>query len=197
VRRATLSEFDKLWSDIEERSRRWAIPIVQDKLELEHVFNLIKGCESYLEIGTAEGNGLYVLAHALAQYPNIAIVDFGEKHTADPRNEVIKRLFDNGIGVREILGNSHTVVGKVIRAESDYELEKYDVVFIDAGHSYEDVIADATAYGHLATKFIIFHDIQLQPVHAAFDWYCKQNPQFKVSTFINSREYGYGIVEVE
>lgn len=191
-----MKTFDELWRDLQERTRRLAIPIVQEYKELEYVFNLIKGCSSYLEIGTAEGNGLYVLAQALAQYPSIDIVDFGEKHTHAPRAEVLKKLFDIGIGVREIYGNSHSVVGQVIRADSRGELDKSEVVFIDAGHTYEDVIADAIAYGHLATKYIIFHDICLPPVKAAVEWYLKQNPQFKYHEFINSPSYGYGIIEV-
>lgn len=191
-----MKTFDELWRDIEERSQRWCIPIVQDKEELRHVFNLMHGCKSYLEIGTAEGNGLYILAQNMAQYPHLTIVDYGEKHTHEPRTEVIKYLFDLGIGVREVYGNSHCVIGEVIRSDSSYDLERYEVVFIDAGHAYEDVVSDAIAYGHLATKYIFFHDIQLPEVRKAFDWYCGQNPQFKRSEFINSPTFGYGILEV-
>ena len=206
-----MTDFEKLWSDLEERSRRWAIPIVQNYQELEYVFNLIKDseCESYLEVGTAEGNSLYVLAQALKKKPGIfihfneadeemgsttrplvqvcEIVDFGETHTKKPREEVISILRGQDICITENYGNSHNTEAKY---------GEYDIVLIDAGHSYEDVIADARAFGHLANKYIIFHDIQLPPVKAAFDWYCKQNPQFKVSSFINSESFGYGILEV-
>lgn len=187
--------FDKLWHDIVERSQRFSIPIVQDYKELEYVFNLLKTCGSYLEVGTAEGNGLYVLAHALsrsgldnANNPYIEIIDFGEKHTDLPRREVLNKL---DYGICQHLGNSHSadIVGKTT-------LEKYDAVFIDAGHSYEDVIADAIAYGHLATKYIFFHDIQLPPVRKAYEWYAAQNPQMKKSEFINSPNFGYGILEI-
>lgn len=192
--------FDELWRDLEERSRRWAIPIVQDYKELEYIFNLIKGCESYLEVGTAEGNSLYILSHALRPEANITIVDFGEKHTGPARKEVTDKLEHRPIGLgvdgllnnllREVYGNSHCVdVFKKVPNE-------YDVVFIDAGHTYEDVIADAIAYGHLATKYIIFHDIQLPAVRKAFNWYLAHNPQFKHHEFINSTTYGYGIIEV-
>jgi hypothetical protein len=202
--------FDELWRDLEERSRRWAIPIVQDYKELEYVFNLIKGCGSYLEIGTAEGNGLYVLSHAIKLGGKISIIDFGEKHTAAARQEVCDILteghnkliykgdepsYDKEMAKpphypHVLLGNSHSVE---IRK---WTLGMYDVVFIDAGHTYEDVIADAIAYGQLATKYIIFHDICLPPVKTAVEWYLKQNPQFKYHEFINSETYGYGIIEV-
>lgn len=184
-----IKTFDELWRDLQERSRRLAIPIVQDYKELEYVFNLIKGCKSYLEIGTAEGNGLYVLSHALESDAKIRIVDYGEKHTKAPREEITRRLpyYD------EYLGNSHNsqIIAEALALEVDYE-----VVFIDAGHSYEDVIADSVVYGHLATKYIIFHDICLPPVKAAVEWYLKQNPQFKYHEFINSTTYGYGIIDV-
>lgn len=176
-----MKTFDELWADILERCERYQFQLVQDKEELRHIFNLTRGCGSYLEVGSAEGNSLYILGQDIQR---IDIIDLGESHTFAPRNEVIKEL-----GVVEILGNSHNA--DVIKKASTY-----DCVFIDAGHSYEDVIADAIAYGHLASKYIFFHDIQLPPVRAAFDWYCIQNPQFKVSTFINSETFGYGILEV-
>ncbi len=188
--------FEELWRDLEERSRRWAIPIVQDYKELEYIFNLIRGCESYLEIGTAEGNGLYVLSHALAPNARIEFIDFGEKHTEEARNEVLDRMPQKAWAT---LGNSHSekvlksILGTVCGRD---EFVYFDTVFIDAGHTYEDVIADSIAYGHLATKYIIYHDICLPEVRKAYDWYLAQNPQFKHHEFINSTTYGYGIIEV-
>ncbi len=185
--------FDKLWTDIEERSQRWAIPIVQDKIELEYVFNLMKGCKSYLEVGTAEGNGLYVLSHALADDACVQAIDFGESHTKAPRDEVTGKWSR----YYETLGNSHDA--EIISCtcfDKENGLASFEIVFIDAGHTYEDVIADAIAYGHLATKYICFHDIQLPPVRKAYEWYAAQNPQMKKSEFINSETYGYGILEI-
>lgn len=186
-----MKTFDELWKDIEERSKRWCIPIVQEYKELEYVFKLIKGCKSYLEIGTAEGNGLYVLSHALSDDAFIEYVDFGEKHTKAARDEVCAKIKQRAVDNH---GNSHYAF--IINQMCSREIDR-DVVFIDAGHTYEDVIADAIAYGHLATKYIIFHDICLPPVKAAVEWYLQQNPQFKYHEFINSPSYGYGIIEVQ
>lgn len=192
-----MKTFEELWRDIQERARRWAIPIVQDYKELEYVFNLIKGCDSYLEVGTAEGNGLYVLSHALSPIATIRVIDFGEKHTSPARNEAIERIPQKRF-VEQYLGNSHSkeILDCMEIEYGESGLQRFDVVFIDAGHSYEDVIADAIAYGHLATKYIIFHDIQLEPVRNAVNWYRTQNPQFKYHEFINSPSFGYGILEV-
>lgn len=185
-----MKTFDELWQDILERCDRFSFPLVQDKEELRFIFNLIQGCASYFEVGTAEGNSLYILAHALKEDSYIKVLDYGEPHTAAARDEAMKRIPHTRI--KELYGNSHDA--KVIFMGQ--ESIPVDVVFIDAGHSYEDVVADAIAYGHLATKFIIFHDIQLPPVKAAFEWYCAQNSQMKASTFINSPTFGYGILEV-
>lgn len=179
--------FDELWKDIEERSQRWSIPIVQNKEELRHVFNLMKDCKSYLEVGSAEGNSLYILSSALIPNSVVKYIDYGEEHTKAPRNEILSYFYYTPA----LLGNSHS--NEIIHQICS---EQFDCVMIDAGHAYEDVIADAIAYGHLATKYIFFHDIQLPEVRKAFDWYCAQNPQFKRSEFINSTNYGYGILEV-
>lgn len=186
-----MKTFDELWRDLQERTRRLAIPIVQEYKELEYVFNLIRGCNSYLEIGTAEGNSLYVLSHTLCDNAEVRIIDFGEKHTKVARDEASGKL--RTAHYQELLGNSHNAE---IISGSQPVGDGYQVVFIDAGHTYEDVIADAIAYGHLATKYIIFHDICLPPVKAAVEWYLKQNPQFKYHEFINSTTYGYGIITV-
>lgn len=174
--------FDKLWDEVIKRSDG-RFPVVQDKEELRHIFNLMQGCKSYLEVGTAEGNSLYVLKHAVEPNGIIEIVDLGEEHTT-ARNEIM------GHRVIPHYGNSHDV-----RIVNEVGMNSFDIVLIDAGHEFEDVVADAIAYGRLARKYIFFHDIQLSPVKAAFDWYCRANPQFKVSTFINSEKFGYGILE--
>jgi hypothetical protein len=37
---------------------------------------------------------------------------------------------------------------------------KYDIVFIDAGHKYEDVINDITKFSPLCNDILLFHDIR-------------------------------------
>lgn len=174
-----MSVFDKLWREICERSSFF--PVVQEYSELEYVFNLIEGCESYLEVGTAEGNSLYVLSHSLKLGANITFVDFGEKHTELPRQWVLEQVKN----VKPVYGNSHDT--KVI----EQAMGKYDAVLIDAGHSYDDALQDAINYGPMAKKYIIFHDVNLPAVRKAFDEYAQGKTSHIIS---NSPTFGYGII---
>lgn len=190
-------EFDDLWRFVVKRSA--GFPVVQEYHELKHVFGLIYGCKSYLEVGTAEGNSLYILYHALKESARIRYVDLGERHTKGPREAVIEYLKERGpTNIDGYLGNSHeaSIMYSVIwQTHSGVEL--FDAVLIDAGHTYEDVIADASAYGWMASKYIIFHDICLPEVAKAFDWYCKQRPDCEAYKFINSETFGYGIMRIK
>lgn len=183
--------FDTLWKDIEFRCHSKDFPMVQNREELEHVFNLMQGCDSYLEVGTAEGNSLHVLAHALKPSAHITYVDLGEKHTEPKRREVEDGLKKDGYDVRGILGNS--VHREVIERASD---RLYDVVLIDAGHSFDEALSDAKNYGELAKKYLIFHDVCLPDVNRAFSIYIVNlRPKRNHYKFIRSESFGYGIIE--
>lgn len=174
-----MSKFNKLWNDIKDRC-----PVtVQNREELEYVFNLIQGFESYLEVGTAEGNSLHVLSGALTEHAKITYVDFGEKHTTPYRDAIVSKLKN----VTAVLGNSHDP--EVVRKADG----KYDVVLIDAGHSFDDVIQDARNYGKMAKKYILFHDINLPPVAEAFAIYQKETG-YKSYRISNSETFGYGVM---
>lgn len=190
--------FDDLWRFICKRSE--GFPVVQEYHELEYVFNKMQGFSSYLEVGTAEGNSMYVLSHALnnEMWCPIWFVDYGESHTKLHRDEILSLLpqakYSNAI--RPIYANSHHPKA-VLGMETDEGVMRFDCVMIDAGHTYEDVIADAIAYGSLATKYIFFHDIMLPEVGKAFDWYCKQRPECNSYRIVNSETFGYGIMEIK
>lgn len=161
---------------------------MQEPSELEHIFNLMLGCTSYLEIGTAEGNSLYVLAHAMKPDSHITCVDFGEKHTRPHAQAVIGSLVMDGYDVRAIMGNSHDK--DIIEQATD---RQYDVVLIDAGHSYEDVMADARNYAPLAHKYVFFHDVQLPEVERAFKEY-QLETGLRGYTVISSKTFGFGVI---
>lgn len=180
--------FEELWQEI---TKRPGVVTVQDHDELEHVFNLIGGCESYLEVGTAEGNSLFVLARALKACSPITYIDYGERHTIGPRDEVLNKLVEEGHQITAVHGDSNDY------ATYNHVCNKrFDVVFIDAGHDDFNVAIDALFYAALATKYIIFHDVQLPDVSRVFDWYCKQFPHRKFYRVVNSVNFGYGIIYV-
>lgn len=185
-----MKEFSELWDWVVKRTNHGVIT-VQERIELEHVFNLMKdcNCESYLEVGTAEGNSMYVLG----QIPDkIHYIDIGEEHTKAPRTEVTTSLTKDGKNIGSFLGDStdpETMPSKII--------QEYDCVLIDGGHDFATVLSDAIMYAPLAKKYVFFHDIQLPEVRAAVEWFVKRWKLGKYSTFINSDTFGYGIIEVE
>lgn len=181
-------QFEEAWNYIVKRSKAAAIPVVQDRTELEYVFNLMKDCNSYLEVGTAEGNSLYVLANAMPKGSEITYIDWAEPHTEGPRNAILEQLKDYKI--TPIHGDSNDLF-TLNRLDG-----MYDAVLIDAGHDDFNVAIDAMLYGPMARKYIIFHDIQLPDVNRAFEWYCRQRPDCKNYRVVNSETYGYGILEV-
>ena len=177
--------FDTLWRFVLRRH----ITVVQECSELEHVFNLIQGCGSYLEIGTAEGNSLYVLAHALKPGAKITSVDLGENHTRPYVNEVIG-----------LLNPEYTVArytGDSTKPDTYPQMEKHEVVLIDGGHDYDTVLSDCRMYAPLATKYLLFHDVMLPDVRRAMnDFLNNFSTAWHYSEFINSPTMGYGIVEI-
>jgi hypothetical protein len=181
ARRKTLLEFDDLWQFITKRRPF----VVQTYNELGHVFDLIRGCESYLEIGTAEGDSLYVFSHALKPGAKITSVDLGELHTKAAVNEVFQ-LISSKHKVALYTGDSrdaHTYPNK----------EQHEVVFIDGGHDYETLWSDIRMYGPLATKYLIFHDVKLPSVKRAVDEYVKQTG-CNYYEFLDSEDKGMGII---
>lgn len=184
-----MKEFTELWDYIFRRSMKAGIPVVQDQTELEYVFNLMKECTSYLEVGTAEGNSLYVLANAMPEGSDITYIDLGEPHTTPHRNEILDQL--KNYKIKPIHGDSNDISTLISRDKI-----QFDAVLIDAGHDDFNVAIDAFFYGPLATKYIFFHDIQLPDVNRAYEWYCRQRPECKNYRIVNSENFGFGVIEV-
>lgn len=182
-----MKTFNELWRFITQQ--RPGVITVQERSELEHVFNLMQGCQSYLEVGTAEGNSLYVLSHALREDAAIEYIDLGELHTFAAREEMIAKI-------KQV---THAVLGDSTHKDTYDCLEnkQFDCVLIDGGHDYTTVLSDAMLYAPLATKYIFFHDIQLPEVRAAVEWWHKRWQLGKYTEFINSNSFGYAVIEVQ
>lgn len=176
--------FDDLWEFVKAHCKILA----QEKSEMVEIFNLMKDAESYLEIGTAEGNSLYVFGHALKKGSDITYVDGAEKHTQKYREGILNRMGD--YKVMGCHGNSHDPA--IIKQAQE---RRYDIVFIDAGHTYNDVMQDARNYAPLADKYIFFHDVQMPEVMQAYNDWLKESGRTGY-TIIKSIGYGYGVVKV-
>lgn len=182
-----MKSFDDLWADILKRCDDMSFPLVQEKSELLHVYELMEGCKTYLEVGSAEGNSLHVLGYVVSDY--IDYIDLGEEHTKDKRQLVVDELVNLGKRVTGYIGdstNKSTLPNK----------KKYDCILIDGGHDYDTVLSDCMMYAELATKYVFFHDVQLLPVSEAIEFYLKRWPIGKYRTFINSDSFGFGILEI-
>ncbi len=179
-----MSGFNTLWDFITKRRAF----VVQEREELEYIFKLIQGCESYLEVGTAEGDSLYVLSHALKPSSRITSVDLGEAGTRVLVAQVIQLLIPvHSVGVYR--GNS-------MDAATYPNKQKHDVVLIDGGHDYDTVKSDISMYAPLATKYLLFHDIKLPGVKQAVDEYVSMGG-VKYHEFVKSPTMGFGIIEVQ
>lgn len=184
-----MQPFNEAWNFIVKRSTDMAMPVVQDREELEYVYNLLSQCKSYLEVGTAEGNSLYVLANAMPKGSDVTYIDWAEEHTKEKRNFILQKLDDYNITPVHGDSNDYATLNRV-------KDKRFEAVLIDAGHDDFNVAIDALFYAPLATKYIIFHDIQLPDVARVFDWYSRQIPQRRFYKIVNSESYGFGVIEV-
>lgn len=176
-----MTEFDELWKWARNRGS-----FQQEYTELKHIFDLMKSCDcqSYLEVGCAEGNSLYILTHATIR---ASYIDIDEDHTRQARNDVLWALSKH---VTSYHGDS--------RDSKTHEFSgRYDCVLIDGGHDYETVLSDSKMYGLLADKYIFWHDVQLPEVKKAIEKFMTEHNPGQYSTFINSVSYGYAICEVK
>lgn len=181
--------FKENWDFIVNRSQEAAIPVVQNEEELEHVFQLLRNCASYLEVGAAEGNSLYVLTKAMPAGSEVTYIDYGENHTTPHRNFILDNLTSYNITAVHGDSNDYSTAKNVAG-------QMFDAVLIDAGHDDFNVAIDALFYGPMARKYLIFHDIQLPDVNRVFEWYSKNNPNCKSYRVVNSTHYGFGIIVV-
>lgn len=178
-------KFNELWDFAQANCK----VLAQEKIELATVFSMMLGCDSYLEIGSSEGNSLYILGHALNTGGNITYVDRNENHTRPWREPKEKLLAEHGYNITPIHGNTHDPDS--IRLAG---LKRYDCILIDAGHTYDDVIQDARNYAPLADKYIFFHDIRIPETMRAFlDWL--EETKATAHLIVNSKKYGFGVVK--
>lgn len=177
--------FESKWDFIFRRRAN----VVQERSEMEYAHSLIEACkpESYLEIGTAEGDSLFVFGSLLPEHGHIHWIDKAEKQTQFLREQSEKMLAPRAI-------TSYRGLSTDVDARVGVQRRMFDVVYIDGGHDYETVLADCRNYVPLARKLVLWHDIQMPDVKRALDEYMNGKPY---ETFINSDTMGYAILKVK
>lgn len=114
----------------------------------------------YLEIGSYAGESLYYLSQILPKGSIITLVDLGDNPHARMKlmKEVGPHVFNTyGHKINLISGDSRDpeVVNSVLYYNDG---ARYDLVFIDANHTFEFAIEDFKNYRDKA-NWIVFHDI--------------------------------------
>lgn len=143
----------------------------QDEDELNGFIALLKSerVESYLEIGSREGDTFYDVVRTLPVGSHAVAVDlpgalWGKRTTGKQLYKAADALRLKGYVVTVILGNStNEKVVEAIRSHGPF-----DAALIDGDHRYEGAQADWLHFGSMA-RLVAFHDIvghgQAERVH--------------------------------
>ena len=127
---------------------------------------------SFLEIGAWKG--LWGIAFSefcnmyniKGKYVTLTMV------SQDPNNQGLYKSLDyiTSRGVETHLIDENTMADGVLTKVTQYT-PNYNIVFIDADHSYNAVMSDIKNFSPLATDILMFHDIRPRETTAAFGVY--------------------------
>ena len=141
-------------------------PIFQVREEISGLMKILedKNPKVVLEIGTANGGSLFLLAHSASEDAVVIGVDlpggpFGGE-CSQPCLRLIRSFKRGKQKIFLVRSDSHRLE-TLSNIEDILDGRKIDVLFIDGDHSYEGVKKDYEMYRRLVEKdgIIIFHDI--------------------------------------
>lgn len=161
-----------------------------------------------LEIGTAKGGTLFLLTRAAADDAVIVSVDlpFGINGGGYPdwKSDIYRKFARSGQTLKLVRANSHL-------AETRDEVtniignEKFDIVMIDADHSYEGARTDYELYSPLAAEggLVVLHDVLVNRFDAEINvaplWNelkAKHGPAAKeIVDDLEQGNFGIGVIE--
>lgn len=138
------------------------------KEELDWLKSTAKQMKSVVEIGSWKGRSTQALLIG-CRGPVVAVDNFHsgtEDMINECRNDAVYYEFMENVG--------HFKNLTVEKGDSDEIFKKYidkqfEMVFLDGGHSYEDVSLDIKNWGSLATKVVCGHDYDIEDVAMAVD----------------------------
>ena len=126
--------------------------------------------KSYLEIGAREGIALRYFVERVPTIREVVVVDmpggpWGREASEALLMKNLKELTkaEHRVRVFTILADSQ--LPEIVRAIAT---ESYDMIFIDADHTYEGALKDYDNYAHLANKLCCLHDINHPPDSKAY-----------------------------
>lgn len=148
----------------QELSRAFGFLKSDEVVFLKELIALIPQNGTFINIGAGPGTS-GIAAHEVR--PDVRVVTVDIQPDVHPEGglgnerEAMKAagLWENS-NHRQISGDSKVVGGEW--------KEDVDMVFIDGGHSYDQVVGDIEAWlPHLVTKrgILVFHDCEKQPIH--------------------------------
>jgi len=142
----------------------WMRPI-----DLDWIYNISKTMDSIVEVGSWKGRSTYAflagckgIVHAVDHF----LGSEGRRHSEfkDAATHDIHQLFLDRLSHFK---NLKTYKMDSLEAVKQFADNSVDLVFIDAGHTYEEVVADIKAWGPKAKKMICGHDLPLKSVRRA------------------------------
>jgi glycosyltransferase involved in cell wall biosynthesis/tetratricopeptide (TPR) repeat protein/precorrin-6B methylase 2 len=132
--------------------------------ELNWLFNKAKEFNSVVEIGSWMGRSTHALLSGCKGKVHSVDHFQGSADPIETGNKDVYSDFFKNVGQFENL-----VIHKKpsLEAVKEFEDKSIDMVFIDGGHQYQEVIDDIDAWKNKATKILCGHDINAKPVAKA------------------------------
>lgn len=133
----------------------------QHPWELQKLCELVSatGVKRYLEVGVRRGGTFYAVAKSMPVGSTVVALDLPQacwgQDSADDLNGVIAQLCSEGYDAHVFYGDSQT---QLMADSIASRFEAFDMILIDADHTYQGVKRDWELYGPMG-KYIVFHDI--------------------------------------
>jgi predicted O-methyltransferase YrrM len=147
--------------------------------------------KSYCEMGTCCGVSMWMIAPFVADSGLLIGVDLFSGKSGQPQAAaaVTKALWRQGYGAHMIAGKTLQVRDKVA------EVAPFDMLLIDADHSYKASLADFDAYYPLVAKggLIMMHDIYAQSFGVWKTWRQRKHLLADVCEFGQKQGIGIGV----
>ncbi len=128
------------------------------RAELGYLYDFCKD-KTVLELGSMYGQSSYVIASVARHLTCVDAWQDGTPFLEERQRLIYRRVPQNMEEEFDRNMRGFTNVYKVKAYTSDYEpLHTFDIILIDADHSYEGCKADIQRYRGLTTQYIMFHD---------------------------------------